>query len=45
MVTIIVGGANGSNCSSVVTLTENIAETEKAVSFDMDKIAPGGSPK
>lgn len=46
MVTIIVGGANGSETmANVVTTTENISETEKRVTFDVTSLAPGSSPK
>lgn len=46
MVTIMVGGANGSeSLANVVTLTENIDEAQKQVSFDVKALSPGSSPK
>lgn len=46
MVTIMVGGANGSDSlANVVTLTENIDEAQKQVSFDMKALSPGSAPK
>lgn len=45
MVTIIVGAANKSEATvNLVTLTNNINEKQKEVSFDSKMIAPG-SPK
>lgn len=44
MVTIIVGAANKSETVNLVTLTKNINEKQKEVTFDTKTIVPG-SPK
>lgn len=43
MVTVIVGGRNGSTMAKVVTTTD--IEEEKRTEFDIKSIAPGSSPK
>lgn len=45
MVTIVVGAANNTEATvNVVTMTDNIGEQQKQVSFDVKTAAPG-SPK
>lgn len=47
MVTIIVGGPNGSKNSeaTLLTTTKNINETEKETTFDVQSITPQDNPK